>query len=58
MFSRLIFALSFIIFLSCSKDKPLYEPKAKNNGYEIYKEAFKAFENGIFYAQKNLQKQS
>tara|TARA_B100000963_G_scaffold232516_1_gene203064 strand:- start:5354 stop:6172 length:819 start_codon:yes stop_codon:yes gene_type:complete len=55
MFSRLIFALSFIIFLSCSKDKPLYEPKAKNNGYEIYKEAFQAFENGdLFYAQKKF----
>ena len=55
MFSRLIFALSFLIFLSCSKDKPLYEPKAKNDGYELYQDAFKAFERGdLFYAQKKF----
>tara|TARA_B100001559_G_scaffold296223_1_gene279193 strand:- start:295 stop:1113 length:819 start_codon:yes stop_codon:yes gene_type:complete len=55
MFYRLIF-ISFLIFLtSCSKEKPLYEPREVNDGYKIYQEAYKSFENGdLFYAQKKF----
>ena len=54
MFNR-FFLILFLIFLSsCSKEKPLYEPRELNNGYKVYQEGYEAFERGdFFYAQKN-----
>ena len=55
MIYRLFLIFFLFLFTSCSKEKPLYEPKSLNDGYEVYQEAYKAFENGdFFYAQKIL----
>jgi len=55
MFNR-FFLIFFLIFLSsCSKDKPLYEPRKLNDGYKVYQEGYEAFERGdFFYAQKKF----
>ena len=55
MLNRL-FLIFFLIFsTSCSKDKPLYEPREVGDGYKIYIEAHKAFERGdLFFAQKKF----
>ena len=55
MFYRLVLIFFFILLTSCSKEKPLYEPRAKNDGYKVYQEAHIAFESGdFFYAQKKF----
>ena len=55
MFYRLIFIFFLIFLTSCSKEKPLYEPREINDGYKIYQEAYRAFETGdLFYAQKKF----
>ena len=55
MIYRLFLIFFLFLFTSCSKEKPLYEPKSLNDGYEVYQEAYKAFENGdFFYAQKKF----
>ena len=55
MFNR-FFLILFLIFLSsCSKEKPLYEPRELNSGYKVYQEGYEAFERGdFFYAQKKF----
>ncbi len=55
MYYRLVFIIFLILSVSCSKEKPLYEPRTKNNGFKVYQEAHEAFENGdFFYAQKKF----
>ena len=55
MFYRIILIFLFVIIASCSKEKPLYEPKVKNDGFSVYKDAYSAFEEGdFFYAQKKF----
>ena len=55
MIYRLFLIFFLFLFTSCSKEKPLYEPKSLNDGYEVYQEAYKAFDNGdFFYAQKKF----
>lgn len=52
---NLFFILCLLIFFSCSKEKPLYEPQAKIDPYESYKEGFEAFQNNdFFYANKKF----
>lgn len=48
--------LLILILFSCSKKNELeYEPSARNDPYELYKEAFNAFEkNDFFYASKKF----
>ena len=55
MIYRIFLISFFILLLSCSKDKPLYEPKELNDGYKVYQEGYEAFEDGdLFYAQKKF----
>ena len=56
MASKPIFILLVLLILSsCSKDKPLYEPKAKVDPYTIYNEGFNAFKkNDFFFASKKF----
>tara|TARA_Y100000389_G_scaffold87688_1_gene84210 strand:- start:2718 stop:3542 length:825 start_codon:yes stop_codon:yes gene_type:complete len=57
MVFRHILILIFIFLLSsCSnKDKPIYEPSAKVEGYTVYKEGMDAFEkNDFFFASKKF----
>jgi outer membrane protein assembly factor BamD len=57
MVSRIILVLIFTVTLySCSNDKEvIYEPSAKINAYELYKEGLKSFEkNDFFYANKKF----
>ena len=50
-----ILLLFTFIFISCSKDKPLYEPIARIDPYKSYGEAFEAFQkNDFFYANKKF----
>ena len=51
---RFIIFLSLVLF-SCSKDKAIYEPKEKIDPYEVYKEAYEAFDSGdFFFAHKKF----
>ena len=57
MLQKIILILIIIISLqSCSKkDDILYEPTSKNSAYNLYEEAFTAFERGdYFYANKKF----
>ena len=46
---------SIILLISCSKEKPEYQFKTKEDPYKIYKEAYEAFEKGdYFFAQKKF----
>ena len=55
MIYRFILFSFLILITSCSKEKPLYEPKGLNDGFKVYEEAYEAFENGdFFYAQKKF----
>ena len=50
-----IFIASIILLISCSKEKPEYQLKPKEDPYKIYKEAYEAFEKGdYFFAQKKF----
>ncbi len=53
---RLFLILSLTFFLnSCAKEKISYEPTKKSDPYEIYNEAYNAFEkNDFFYASKKF----
>lgn len=55
---RLILISSLaLLFFSCSKDTPLYQPTAKTDPYETYKEGLKAFnDNQFFFASKKFAK--
>lgn len=51
----LIAILVILIFSSCSKKEPVYEPTNKVNAYATYQEAFEALEKGdLFFAQKKF----
>ena len=51
----LILILIFLLFSCSNKDKPLYEPTSKVEGYSIYKEGMDAFEkNDFFFASKKF----
>ena len=55
MFNRFFLILILIFLSSCSKEKPLYEPRELNSGYKVYQEGYEAFERGdFFYAQKKF----
>lgn len=55
MIIRLIIIFFLILITSCSKKEEVYELKPKTDPYIIYKEAYKAFENGdYFFAQKKF----
>ena len=55
MIYRLFFIFFLIFLTSCGKEKPLYEPRVKDNGFEVYQQAYLAFENGdLFFAQKKF----
>ena len=52
---NLFIILCLLIFFSCSKEKPLYEPQAKIDPFESYNEGFEAFQNNdFFYANKKF----
>ena len=49
------FSILFFMLISCSKDEPIYKPTEKSNAYNLYKEAYEAFElNDFFYANKKF----
>ena len=49
------FSILFFMLISCSKDEPIYKPTEKSNPYNLYKEAYEAFElNDFFYANKKF----
>ena len=51
----LFFSILFFMLISCSKDEPIYKPTEKSNAYNLYKEAYEAFElNDFFYANKKF----
>ena len=57
MYQKLIFILIiFLTTISCSqKDELIYEPKEKVDPYQLYEEAYQAFENAdYFFAQKTF----
>ena len=57
MLIRLILIFLFLSLSSCnnSKKEPIYEASKKVNGFEVYKEAYEAFEKGdFFFAQKKF----
>jgi len=55
MTKNLVTILVVLIFSSCSKKEPVYEPTSKSEGYAIYQEAFEALEKGdLFFAQKKF----
>ena len=57
MYQKLIFILIiFLTSISCSqKDELIYEPKEKVDPYQLYEEAYQAFENAdYFFAQKKF----
>ena len=56
MVYRIISILAVILFLSsCSKEKIIYEPTKELDPFEIYGEAYDAFEkNDFFYASKKF----
>ena len=50
-----ILAISLVLFISCSKEEPVYKPKPKVNPYFVYNEAYEALKKGdYFYAQKKF----
>ena len=55
MIKSLVTILLVLIFSSCSKKEPIYEPTIKSDGYTAYQEAYVAFEKGdLFFAQKKF----
>ena len=55
MTKSLVIILVVLIFSSCSKKEPVYEPTSKSEGYAVYQEAFEALGKGdLFFAQKKL----
>ena len=45
----------FLIFVSCSKEEPIYTPTTQSNPYTLYKEGYEAFErNDYFNASKKF----
>ena len=56
MFQKIFLALLIIFLQNCSKDKDIeYQPKEVTNAFEVYQEAYDAFENGdYFYANKKF----
>ena len=47
--------VSIVLLISCSKEKPDYQLKPKEDPYKVYKEAYEAFEKGdYFFAQKKF----
>ena len=56
VFKHILFLTFIFLLSSCSnKDKPLYEPSAKVEGYTVYKEGMDAFEkNDFFFASKKF----
>ena len=51
----LILTLIFLLVSCSNKDKPLYEPSSKVEGYTVYKEGLDAFEkNDFFFASKKF----
>ena len=50
-----IFIASIILLVSCSKEKPEYQLRPKEDPYKVYKEAYEAFEKGdYFFAKKKF----
>ena len=43
-----ILIASIILLISCSKEKPEYQVKPKEDPYKIYREAYEAFEKGDY----------
>tara|TARA_B100001093_G_C26709234_1_gene962665 strand:- start:27 stop:851 length:825 start_codon:yes stop_codon:yes gene_type:complete len=56
VFKHILFLTFIFLLSSCSnKDKPLYEPSVKVEGYAVYKEGLDAFEkNDFFFASKKF----
>ena len=56
MLLRLFFGISILfIFISCSKDEPVYKINQKSNPYTLYKEAYDDFKvNDYFSASKKF----
>ena len=56
MFFRITLIILFAITIACSKEDPEYKLNPKVNAYEVYKEAYEAFEKqDYFFAQKNVR---
>lgn len=52
---KFLFLVFIILLNSCAKEKIEYQPLEKTNPFEIYKEAYNAFEkNDYFYASKKF----
>ena len=52
---RIIIILISLIFFSCSKKDPTYQPTEKIDPYTVYEEGYKAFTEGdYFYASKKF----
>ena len=55
MLTRVFLITLFILSLSCSKEKALYDPKIKIDPYKVYQEALDGLEKGdYFFAQKKF----
>ena len=55
MYYRTILFLLLIFSYSCSKEKPVYEPRVQSNAFEVYQTAYESMERGdFFYAQKKF----
>jgi len=55
MTKSLVIILVVLIFSSCSKKEPVYQPTSKSEGYAVYQEAFEALGKGdLFFAQKKF----
>ena len=53
--SKFFIPILIFFFISCAKDKPIYEPKLKTDPYKIYSEAIEAFKkNDFFYASQKF----
>ncbi len=55
MLSKFFSLLLILIFISCSKQEAMYEPKPRLDPYKLYEEGYAAFEKGdYFFAQKKF----
>lgn len=55
MIFRITLIILFAITIACSKEDPEYKLNPKVNAYEVYKEAYEAFEKqDYFFAQKKF----
>ena len=54
MFFRITLIILFAITIACSKEDPEYKLNPKVNAYEVYKEAYEAFEKQDYFFEIGL----